>query len=79
MKITKKIFTGFIFTLILAASAHAAGKWETLIFPEDINMGLIELDRYCLLHDISVADVKQHRFIGRHSSWNVNLSSSKSG
>ena len=57
MKITKKIFTGFIFTLILAASAHAAGKWETLIFPEDINMGLIELDRYCLLHDISIADV----------------------
>ena len=52
----KKILTGFILTLVIAAHAHAA-KWETLVFNEDVNMGLIELDRYCLLHDISVADV----------------------
>ena len=56
MKITKKIFTGFIFTLILAAGANAA-KWETLIFPEDVNLGMIELEKYCTLHDVSVSDV----------------------
>ena len=53
---TKKFLTGIIFILIFAAASNAA-KWETLVFNEDINMGLIELDRYCLLHDISVADV----------------------
>ncbi|MBQ7196202.1 MAG: M23 family metallopeptidase [Synergistaceae bacterium] len=52
----KKFLTGFILTLVLAAHAHAA-KWETLVFNEDVNLGFIELDRYCLLHDISVADV----------------------
>ena len=58
MKITKKIFAGFIFTLIFTNILHAANaKWETLVFSEDINMSFMELDRYCMLHDISVADV----------------------
>ena len=56
MKITKKFFAGFLFTLIFAASSHAA-KWETLVFSDDVNLGFIELDRYCMLHDISVSDV----------------------
>ena len=56
MKITKKILTGFIFTLVLAASSQAA-KWETLVFTEDLNLGFIELERYCMLHDLTVSDV----------------------
>ena len=56
MKITKKIFAGFIFTLIFAASSHAA-KWQTLVFTEDLNLGFIELERYCMLHDLTVSDV----------------------
>ena len=56
MKLTKKFLTGFIFTLIFAAGASAA-KWETLIFSEDINLGMLELEKYCTLHDVSVSDV----------------------
>ena len=52
----KRFLTGIIFILVFSTASQAA-KWETLVFSEDVNMGLIELDRYCLLHDISVADV----------------------
>ncbi len=55
-RLIKKFITGFILTLTLTTSSYAA-KWEKLVFDEDINMGLAELDRYCMLHDISVADV----------------------
>ena len=56
MKLTRKFFTGLLFTLIIAAGADAA-KWETLTFTEDLNKGFIELDKYCMLHNISVSDV----------------------
>ena len=52
----KKITATIILILAFTTASYAA-KWETLIFSEDINMGLAELDRYCLLHDISVSDV----------------------
>ncbi len=55
-RLIKKFIALFIFTLTLTTSSYAA-KWQTLVFNEDINMGLAELDRYCMLHDISVADV----------------------
>jgi len=52
----KNFLTGLALILIFAASSHAA-KWETLVFNEDLNLGLVELDKYCMLHDISVHDV----------------------
>ncbi len=53
----KKIFgIGLLFTLIFAAVADAA-KWETLTFTEDLTKGFIDLDKYCMLHNISVPDV----------------------
>ena len=39
------------------AQAADAAKWQTLVFSEDVNLGLLELDRYCMLHDVSAADV----------------------
>ena len=55
-----KILTGFIFIFIFAAGAEAAdsnSKWETLVFTEDLNSGFVELEKYCMLHNISVSDV----------------------
>ena len=58
IKITEKFLTGLLFIFIFAAGADAAEtKWETLVFTDDLNMGLVELERYCMLHDISVNDV----------------------
>ncbi len=34
-----------------------AAKWKELVFTDDINMGLAELSQYCMLHNITVADV----------------------
>lgn len=48
------LFTAF--TVMLAGSSEAA-KWKELVFTDDINSGLAELTQYCMLHDVSVADV----------------------
>lgn len=57
IKMTKKFLTGLLFTIIFATGVSADNKWETLVFTEDLNMGFVELERYCALHDISVSDV----------------------
>ncbi|MBR0185717.1 MAG: hypothetical protein IJQ24_06780, partial [Synergistaceae bacterium] len=56
MNILKKGFTGLLLTVILAGNANAA-KWKELVFTDDVNLGMAELTQYCMLHDITVADV----------------------
>ena len=48
------LFTAF--TVMLAGNSEAA-KWKELVFTDDINSGLAELTQYCMLHDVTVADV----------------------
>ena len=52
----KKVFTVFLLTVILAGNANAA-KWKELVFSDDVSLGMAELTQYCMLHDITVADV----------------------
>ena len=56
MNTLKKVFTVFLLTVILAGNANAA-KWKELVFSDDVNLGMAELTQYCMLHDITVADV----------------------
>ena len=56
LNILKKGFTGLLLTVILAGNANAA-KWKELVFTDDVNLGMAELTQYCMLHDITVADV----------------------
>ena len=56
MNIMKRVAAGALMAVLLAGTSHAA-KWKELVFNEDINMGLAELSQYCMLHDITVADV----------------------
>ena len=56
MNIMKKFAAGALVLLTFAGNSYAA-KWKELVFAEDINLGLAELTQYCMLHDITVADV----------------------
>ena len=56
MNIVKKFTAGALVLLTFAGNSYAA-KWKELVFAEDINLGLAELTQYCMLHDITVADV----------------------
>ncbi len=56
MNIMKK-FSAVMLIVAMTAGTAFAEKWQELIFTEDINMGLAELSQYCMLHDITVADV----------------------
>ena len=56
MNMIKRVAAGALMALLLAGTSHAA-RWKELVFNEDINMGLAELSQYCMLHDITVADV----------------------
>ena len=56
MNTLKKVFTGLLLTVILAGNASAA-KWKELVFSNDVGLGMAELTQYCMLHDITVADV----------------------
>ena len=53
----KKVFTGVLLMLLLARNADAAAKWKELVFTDDVSLGLAELTQYCMLHNITVADV----------------------
>ena len=56
MNMMKKFAAGAFAVLVLAGNAYAA-KWKELIFTDDINMGMAELAQYCMMNNISVADV----------------------
>ena len=42
---------------MVLSSAGYADKWNKLTFSEDIALGIAELNKYCLLHDVKVEDV----------------------
>ena len=52
----KKVVAGLLLTVSFAGISHAA-KWKELVFTDDVNLGMAELTQYCMLHDITVADV----------------------
>lgn len=52
----RKVLTGVLLTVLVTGTADAA-KWKELVFTEDVNLGMAELTQYCMLHDITVADV----------------------
>ncbi len=50
------ILMTMIFTMVFTGVSHA-DKWNKLTFTEDVSLGLAELERYCLLHDVKAKDV----------------------
>lgn len=56
MNMMRKFVAAAVTVAILAGSASAA-KWKELVFTEDVSLGMAELTQYCMLHDITVADV----------------------
>ena len=52
----KKILTAVIFILAVSLTAHAAAKWETMTFTEDLAQDFSTLTEYCRAHEIAVKD-----------------------
>ncbi len=60
MQIRYKYFlrTVLVITLIFTFTTHAnAEKWRTMSFAGDVQSGLRELEKYCLVHDFKVEDI----------------------
>ncbi len=53
----KKILMAVILTLVVSCTAHAAAKWETMTFTEDLTQDFNTLTEYCRAHEIAVKDV----------------------
>ena len=53
----KRITTALLILLALAASANAAGKWETMTFTDNVSSDIAALKSYCFTHDVKLEDV----------------------
>ena len=56
MKNCKRVLAGIILVMILTSASYA-DKWNKLNFGDDIALGIAELNKYCLLHDLKAEDV----------------------
>lgn len=43
--------------LYFAVNSYAAEKWPTMTITDDLSKDMAELEHYCLMHDVTVADV----------------------
>ncbi|MBQ9434128.1 MAG: peptidoglycan DD-metalloendopeptidase family protein [Synergistaceae bacterium] len=53
----KKILMAVIFMLVVSCAAHAAAKWETMTFTDDLTQDFSTLTEYCRAREIAVKDV----------------------
>lgn len=56
MNMMKKFAAGALIAVTFSGCSFAA-KWKELVFTDDVSLGLAELTQYCMLHDVTVADV----------------------